>query len=134
MPDQLTDLYTSSGAYADPILFITVGLLIVGSVMMFVVRLIKQFVLYTIVALVLPNTVGVIGYIDSVQSAQEVIVERGEELGDDVAEAVDDALEDNEFSPLMLGFIGSGITACLGIAGVVSRSRKSRAGTNPEGK
>lgn len=115
MLEDLVDLYTSAGEWGDPILFISLALFLVGSVMLFIVRLVQRFILFTILALVVPNSVGVMGYVDSIETAHEEIMERGEEMADEAMEAV----EDNEFSPLLLGLIGSGLTSLVGLAGIV---------------
>lgn len=121
MLEELKELYVDSGFWAHPILISTIVLFVVGSVMLFTVRLIKKFILYSIIALVLPNAIGFVGYLQEADSFQEAVMERGEEL----TEEMQDAADDLSFSPLYLGVIGSGLTVLLGIAGIVkTRSRR----------
>src|SRR5512142_666791 len=101
--EYLQNLYTSSGAFGQPILYTTLALMIAGSVMMFTVRLIKRFIFYTIVALILPNAIGFVGYLQEAGNVKEAVVEQGH----DMAEQAQEAFEDREFSPLMLGLVGS---------------------------
>ncbi len=118
----LIDLYTASGAYGDPILIVTLALMLVGSVMLFFVRLIKRFVLYSIIALVLPNAIGIVGYLDEASDVKEAVVERGEQLSDEVQEAIDD----RELSALSFGFIGSAVAVSLGLIGMVRLTVRKR--------
>ncbi|MEX2189778.1 MAG: hypothetical protein WEB33_03650, partial [Bacteroidota bacterium] len=93
-----------------------------GWVMLFTVRLIKKFILYSIVALVLPNSIGIMGYVESAEDLHEVVIERGEEVTDEIVESA----EDLTFSPVYLGMIGSVLTLALGITGII-RGRKKEA-------
>ena len=120
--EPLIDLYESSGAYGDPILIATLALLLAGSVMLFTVRLAKRFVLYTIIALVLPNSIGFVGYLDTADSIQESVVERGEEM----AEEAKDAVDDQELSSLSFGFLGSALAVSLGLIGMVRLTHRKR--------
>jgi len=122
MIEELSELYVNSGVWASPILISTAGLFVAGSVMLFTVRLIKKFIFYSLIALILPNAIGVVGYLEEADSIQEAIVERGEEISEEITESV----EDMSFSPLYLGFIGSGLTVLLGIAGIAKIRLKRR--------
>ena len=117
------ELYAGSGEWGDPILIATGLLFVAGSFMLFVVRMVKRFLLFTIIALLLPNGIGIMGYIDEASDVEEVLVERGEELSDDF----DDAMEGRAFSPLYLGLIGSVLAGSLGVAGMVRGGRKKEA-------
>ncbi len=122
--DGLKNLYADSGAYGDPILIATLALMLAGSIMLFFVRLIKRFVFYTIVALVLPNSIGFVGYLDQADSVREAVVERGEEMAEEAQEAV----EDRELSSLSFGLLGSALAVSLGLAGMLRLTlRKSPA-------
>lgn len=112
--DSLKDLYIDTGAYGDPILITTLALMLAGSIMLFTVRLIKRFILYTVVALVLPNSIGFVGYLDQADSVRESVVERGEEM----AEEAQEAIEDREFSSLSFGLLGSAFAVSVGIIGI----------------
>jgi len=125
MLDQLLDLYESAGAYGDPIAFVTLGLFLVGSVMLFLVRLVKRFILYTIIALFLPNSIGVVGYLDysgDMEEMQESVMERGEKAVEEMQEAI----ENREMSPLVLGLIGSAVAAVVGFIGMVRGGRRKK--------
>lgn len=111
----LLDLYADSGAYGDPILIATLALMLVGSFMLFVVRVVKRFILYTIVALVLPNSIGFVGYLDQADSVRESVMERGEQM----AEEAQEAIEDREFSSLSFGLLGSALAVSIGLVGIV---------------
>ncbi len=114
MVEEIKELYVDSGIWAQPILISTLLLFVVGSIMMFTVRLIKKFVFYSIIALLLPNGIGFVGYLEEADSIQEAIVERGTELTDEVEESI----EDLRFSPVYLGMAGSALTVLLGMAGI----------------
>jgi hypothetical protein len=118
----LIDLYDNAGAYGDPILIATLALMLVGSVMLFFVRLVKRFVLYSIIALVLPNSIGLVGYLDQASDVREAIVERGEQL----SEEAQDAIDDRELSALSFGFIGSAVAVSLGLVGMVRLTLRRR--------
>lgn len=118
----LTDLYENAGAYGDPILIATLALMLVGSAMLFVVRLVKRFVLYTVIALLLPNSIGVVGYVDQADDVREAIVEHGETMADEAREAV----EDREWSSVSFGLLGSALAASLGLVGIVRLSLRKR--------
>ncbi|MEX1139668.1 MAG: hypothetical protein WEF53_10040 [Bacteroidota bacterium] len=122
MIQDLIDLYSNSGEWGDPILLVTGTLFAAGWVMLFTVRLIKKFILYSIVALVLPNSIGIMGYVESAEDLHEVVIERGEEVTDEIVESA----EDLTFSPVYLGMIGSVLTLALGITGII-RGRKKEA-------
>ncbi len=122
MFDIVEDLYVHSGAWADPIV-VTAGLLfIAGWIMMFTVRMVKRFILFTVIALVLPNAIGFVGYIETADSFHEAVVERGVEMGEEVKEAA----EDMEFSPLYLGLLSSLAAGAVGIGGIVRAGKRSR--------
>lgn len=126
MIEELKELYVDSGVWASPILVSTAGLFIAGSVMLFTVRLIKKFIFYSFIALVLPNSIGVVGYLEEADSIQEAIVERGEALSEELS----DSAEDLTFSPLYLGFVGSGLTVLLGVVGIAKiRFRQGKGGS-----
>src|SRR3972149_453434 len=95
MFEEFKELYVDSGMWAQPILISTLLLFVAGSVMMFTVRLIKRFVFYSLIALLLPNSIGFVGYLEEADSIQEAIVERGTEL----TEEVEESMEDLKFSP-----------------------------------
>lgn len=118
----LTDLYENAGAYGDPILIATLALMLVGSAMLFVVRLVKRFVLYTLVALLLPNSIGVVGYLDQADDMREAIVEHGETMADEAREAV----EDREWSAVSFGLLGSAAAASIGLAGIIRLLRRKK--------
>ena len=122
MIDQLKQLYVDSGFWAQPILLSTVILMIAGSIMMFTVRLIKRFVFFCIIAALLPNAFGLIGYIERTGNLKEAIVERGEEISGGLKKP----LEDIEFSPMYLGLVGSALTLVLGVAGIARAHSKNR--------
>lgn len=122
MLDQLKQLYVDSGFWAQPIFLSTLILLVVGSIMMFTVRLIKRFILFSIIALFLPNVFGVIGYIEKTGDVKEAIVERGEAISGEMKKP----LEDIEFSPMYLGLIGSAVTVVLGVVGIARVHSKNR--------
>jgi hypothetical protein len=128
MIEELKELYVDSGVWASPILVSTAGLFIVGSVMLFTVRLIKKFILYSLIALILPNTIGVVGYLEEADSIREAIVERGEEISEELSESA----EDLTFSPMYLGFVGSGLTVLLGVVGIARLRFKRRDKGGPE--
>lgn len=113
--EPLIDLYQDAGAYGDPILVATLALMLVGSVMLFFVRLVKRFIFYTLIALILPNSIGFVGYLDNADDVQEAVVERGEAMTEEVEEAV----EDRELSALSFGFLGSALAVSLGLVGMV---------------
>jgi hypothetical protein len=118
----LTDLYENAGAYGDPILIATLALLLVGSVMLFIVRLAKRFVLYSIIALLLPNSIGVVGYLEQTEDVKEAIVESGQTLADEAREAI----EERAVSSLSLGFLGSAVAVSLGLVGMVRLTLRRR--------
>jgi hypothetical protein len=122
MIEELTELYIDSGVWAQPILISTIVLFVAGSIMMFTVRLIKKFVFYSLVALILPNAIGFVGYLEEADTIQEAIVERGTDLSEEVQESV----EDMRFSPIYLGFAGSALTVLLGLAGIAKQSLRKR--------
>jgi len=119
MLEELMELYSNAGEWGDPILLSTLLLFVTGWIMLFTVRLIKKFVLYSVVALLLPNSIGVIGYVETVDDLQDSILERGEEIQEELEESA----EDLTFSPIYLGLAGSILTLALGIAGIL-RSRR----------
>ena len=124
MIDQLRDLYTHAGAMADPILISTLGLFLIGSIMLFTVRLIKRFILFAVIALVLPNSFGVVGTLQEADNIQEAITKQGEQLSEDVQ----DSIEDFRFSPLYLSLLGSAATLVLAGVGMArARSHKKEA-------
>ncbi|MEX2116695.1 MAG: hypothetical protein WEB37_07405 [Bacteroidota bacterium] len=126
MIQDLLDLYSNSGEWGDPILLVTGVLFAAGWVMLFTVRLIKKFVFYSIIALVLPNAVGISGYVENLDDFQERIVERGKELSEEMLESA----EDLAFSPIYFGLAGSVLTLTLGIAGIIkTRRRKTKTQT-----
>lgn len=121
MLEDLAELYAHAGEWGDPILITTSGLFLAGWVMLFTVRMVKKFVLYSIIALLLPNAVGIVGYVESVEDLEEAVLERTEELSGSAA----DAMEDFSASPLYLGLIGSLLTLIPGLLGLM-RSRRSQ--------
>lgn len=114
MIETLKQLYEHSGAWADPILVSTLLLFLAGSIMLFTVRLIKRFIFFTILALLLPNSIGVVGTLQETGNLKDAVIERGEQISDQVKESI----EDFRFSPLYLGLLGSAVTVLLGAAGV----------------
>ena len=112
--DDLISLYKGSGSFGDPILISTLALMLAGSVMLFTVRLIKKFVFYSIIALVLPNGIGFVGYLEQADSVQEAVVERGEEMADEAEEAI----EDQDFDSLSFGLLGSALAFSVGLLGI----------------
>ncbi len=122
MIQDLIDLYANSGEWGDPILLVTGILFAAGWVMLFTVRLIKKFILYSIIALVLPNSIGFIGYVESAEDLHETVIERGEKLSEEITESA----EDLTFSPVYLGMLGSLLTLALGITGIVRSKRKEQ--------
>jgi len=131
MFEEFAELYTNAGEWGDPILLVTGALFAAGWVMLFTVRLIKKFILYSIVALVLPNSIGITGYVDNVDDLdelQESLVERGEEMSEEILESA----ENLTFSPIYLGLAGSILTLVLGIAGIIkTRRRKTKTQSTP---
>lgn len=75
----------------------------------------------------LPNSIEVVGYLEEADDLQEAVVERGQEMKEDLTESA----EDLSFFPLYLSLIGSGLTVVLGLVGIVKTNRKkdSAAGT-----
>jgi len=128
MFEEFKELYVDSGMWAQPILISTLLLFVAGSVMMFTVRLIKRFVFYSLIALLLPNGIGFVGYLEEADSIQEAIVERGTEL----TEEVEESMEDLKFSPVYLGMAGSALTVLLGLAGIAKVRLKRRENGNPD--
>jgi len=128
MFEEFKELYVDSGMWAQPILISTLLLFVAGSVMMFTVRLIKRFVFYSLIALLLPNGIGFVGYLEEADSIQEAIVERGTEL----TEEVEESMEDLRFSPVYLGMAGSALTVLLGLAGIAKVRLKRRDNGNPD--
>ncbi len=128
MLEQLKQLYVDSGFWAQPILLSTLVLVVAWTVMMFTVRVIKRFVLFSIVALLLPNGIGLVGYIEKGNDLKEAIVERGEEISGEIRKP----LEDMEYSPMYLGLISSGVTVVLGIVGIARVHRKHRRQEKPD--
>lgn len=120
--ETITDLYENAGAYGDPILFATLGLMLVGSAMLFLVRLVKRFVLYTVIALLLPNSIGIVGYVDQADEVREAIVEHGQTMADEAREAV----EDREWSSVSFGLLGSALAASLGLVGILRLTLRRR--------
>src|SRR3972149_6921601 len=120
MFEEFKELYVDSGMWAQPILISTLLLFVAGSVMMFTVRLIKRFVFYSLIALLLPNGIGFVGYLEEADSIQEAIVERGAEL----TEEVEESMEDFIFPPVYLGMEGSAPTVLLGLAGIAKKPRE----------
>jgi hypothetical protein len=126
MPEFLEQFYAGSGVWGDPILIVSGALFLVGWVMMFLVRMVKRFVYFTLLALLLPNSIGVVGYIQEGASMGEAVVERSEE----VTEELQGSLEDMSFSPIYLSLISSLLAASVGIAGAIRlMRRRSSAGT-----
>lgn len=121
MLENLAELYTHAGEWGDPILIATAALFLAGWVMLFTVRMVKRFVLYSVVALVLPNAVGIVGYVESIEDFEETVLERAEDLSGSAG----DAMEDFSTSPLYLGLIGSFLTLIPGLLGLM-RSRKGQ--------
>jgi hypothetical protein len=122
MLDELKQLYLDSGFWAQPILLSTLALIVAWTIMMFTVRMIKRFIIFSIIAFLLPNGLGLVGYIEKAGDVKEAIVERGEEISGELRKP----LEDIEFSPLYLGLIGSAVTVVLGVAGIARVHRKNR--------
>jgi hypothetical protein len=118
----LTDLYENAGSYGDPILIATLALMLVGSVMLFFVRLIKRFVLYSVIAFLLPNSIGVVAYLDQADDVREAIVEHGETMAEEAREAI----EDRAMSSLSFGLLGSAVAVSLGLAGIVRLTLRKR--------
>lgn len=124
--EQLQELYTDSGIWAHPILISTLILFAVGWFMLFTVRLVKKFIFYSVIALLLPNSIGVVSYLEETDDLQEAVLERGKEMKEELMESA----EDLSFSPLYLGLIGSGLTVLVGLVGIVkTRTRKNPGGT-----
>lgn len=119
MFEELKELYIDSGFWAHPILLATVLLFVAGSVMLFTVRLIKRFILFTLIALFLPSGIGFVGYLEEADSIQEAIVERGADITEEMLESA----EELTFSPLYLGVLGSLATVGLGLAGILKTRR-----------
>lgn len=128
MIQDVIDLYANSGEWGNPILLVTGILFAAGWVMLFTVRLIKKFVLYSIIALVLPNSIGFMGYVESAEDLHEAVIERGEELSEEITESA----EDLTFSPVYLGMLGSLLTLALGITGIVRSKRKEQPAQPPQ--
>jgi hypothetical protein len=122
MLDELKQLYVDSGFWAQPILLTTLALIVAWSIMMFTVRMIKRFIIFSVIAFLLPNGLGLVGYIEKAGDVKEAIVERGEEISGELKKP----LEDIEFSPLYLGLIGSAVTVVLGVAGIARVHRRNR--------
>jgi hypothetical protein len=122
----LTDLYENAGSYGDPILIATLALMLVGSAMLFVVRIVKRFILYTVIALLLPNSIGVVGYVDQLDEVHEAIVEHGETMANEAVEAV----EDREWSTISFGLLGSALAASIGLIGIVRLLMRKRPATS----
>jgi hypothetical protein len=127
MLDELKQLYMDSGFWAQPILLTTLALIVAWSIMMFTVRMIKRFVIFLVIAFLLPNGLGLVGYIEKAGDVKEAIVERGEEISGELKKP----LADIEFSPLYLGLIGSAVTVVLGVAGIARVRRKNRSHEKP---
>ena len=134
MIDQLTQLYKDAGSWAPPILLTTATLMVAWSIMMFTVKMIKRFVIFSVIAFLLPNAIGLIGYVEKAGDVKDAIIERGEEIRSDLRKP----LGDIEYSPVYLGLIGSGATVVLGIVGIARVHQKrhskeeSHAGTEHE--
>ena len=122
MLETLEELYTQSGGWGDPILIVSGLLFVAGWILMFTARMIKRFVYFTLLSLVLPNMVGFVGYLEEADTIQEAMIERGEDL----TEEAEDAIEDMQFSPIYLSLIGSILAAMVGVAGIVRVTRKKR--------
>ena len=120
MIDELVNLYEHSGEWADPILLSTSMLFVAGWIMLFTVRLIKKFVIYSVVALLLPNSIGLVGYVETAEDLQEAVLERGEEISEEIV----DSAEELVFSPIYLGLAGSILTLALGVAGMFKSRKK----------
>src|SRR3972149_1514369 len=101
MFEEFKELYVDSGMWAQPILIST---------------------------LLLPNSIGFVGYLEEADSIQEAIVERGTEL----TEEVEESMEDLKFSPVYLGMAGSALTVLLGLAGIAKGRLKRRENGNPD--
>lgn len=131
MFEELKELYIDSGVWAQPILITTLVLFLAGSVMMFTVRLIKRFIFYSLIALILPNAIGFVGYLKETDTIQEAIVERGAEL----SEEVQDSMEELRFSPIYLAMAGSALTVLVGLTGIIKlalrRKQNSDQGNKP---
>lgn len=122
----LEELYAHSGEWGAPIVVSAIGLFVAGWVMMFTIRMVKLFILFTVIAIVLPNGIGVVGYVDELDDVQDAVVQRGEEITDEMEEA----MEDLTVSPLYLGLLASLVTGALGVAGIVrSALRRPSAGS-----
>lgn len=122
MLDDLKQLYMDSGLWAQPILFSTLALIMAWTIMMFTVRMIKRFIVFSAIAFLLLNGIGLVGYIDNAGDVKKAIVERGEELSGELRRPI----EDIEFSPLYLGLIGSAVTVALGVTGMARVHRRNR--------
>jgi len=126
MIEELRELYVISGPWANPILISTLILFLAGSVMLFTVRLIKRFILFTIVALVLPSGIGFVGYLEEVDSLEEAVVERGAEFTEEMIESA----EELSLNPIYLGILGSVVAVGIGIAGIVKIGLSGRSPTS----
>ena len=122
MLDELRQLYVDSGFWAQPILLTTLVLIVAWTIMMFTVRMIKRFIIFSAISFLLPNALGLVGYIEKAGDVKEAIVERGEKLSGELRKPI----EDIEFSPLYLGLLGSAVTVVLGVAGVARVHRRNR--------
>jgi hypothetical protein len=122
MPEFLEELYSNSGVWADPILIVSGLLFVVGWLMLFIVRMVKRFVYFTLIALILPNGIGIVGYLEEGAALHEAVIERGEQLTDEMEESI----EDLSFSPIYLSLAGSVLAAMVGVAGMARASRKKK--------
>ncbi len=122
MLDQLNQLYTDAGSWAPPILLTTLGLMVAWSIMMFTVKMIRRFIVFSVIAFLLPNAIGLIGYVNKAGDVKDAIIERGEQISSDLRRP----LGDIEYSPVYLGLIGSGVTVVLGVVGIARVHRKHR--------
>ncbi len=127
MLDQLQQLYQDAGSWAPPILLTTLTLVVAWSVMMFTVRLIRRFIIFSVIAFLLPNAIGLIGYVEKAGDVKEAILEKGEEISGELQKP----LEDIEYSPVYLGLIGSAVTVGLGIVGIARVHRRNRSQEKP---
>lgn len=124
MIEELSELYVQAGEWGDPLLLTTAALFFAGWIMLFTVRVVKRFVLFSVVALILPNSIGLAGYLDSLEDLEEAVLERADELSETALDSADDVAS----SPLYLGLICSLLTLLPGLIGL---AKARRASTSP---